>query len=77
MTERGLLSKYWSATIYLRHFDFHLASICNHKSEYCINPDNYDENRVKELEIKLGDVREAYRKMLSPNNKFSVSIRKK
>lgn len=74
----GLLSKYWSAAaISLRHFDSDLASICDHKSEYWINPDNYDKNLVQELGIKLGDVREAYRKMLSPNNKFTLSGRKK
>lgn len=73
-----VLSKYWSAAaVSLRHFDSELAVLCDYKSEFWVNPNNFDESRIQELGIKLGDVREAYRKMLSPNNKFTLSSRKK
>jgi hypothetical protein len=67
MEREALLAKYWSAAaIPMRHFDEQLSNICDHKSEYWVNPDNYDQNNIKELGIGLNDVRQAYRKMLSP-----------
>jgi hypothetical protein len=70
LEREALLSKYWSAAaIPMRHFDEQLSNICEQKSEYWINPNNYQENDIKELGIGLNDVRQAYRKMLSP--KFS------
>jgi hypothetical protein len=70
----ALLAKYWSAAaIPMRHFDQRLSNICDHKSEYWINPNNYNSDDIKELEIGLDSVRQAYRKMLSP---FSYSGRK-
>jgi hypothetical protein len=72
LDREGLLAKYWSAAaIPMRHFDETLANICDHKSEYWINPENYDSDEIKDLGIGLDDVRKAYRKMLSPN--FSIS----
>jgi hypothetical protein len=63
----ALLAKYWSAAaIPMRHFDENLANICDHKSEYWINPNNYNSEQIKELGIGLDDVRLAYRRMLSP-----------
>lgn len=63
------LVKLWSAAaIPLRHFDFDLANICDMKSEYWINPDQYTEDQVQEMGIKLDDVRGAYRKLLKPRN---------
>lgn len=63
----ALLAKYWSAAaIPMRHFDQNLANICDHKSEYWINPKNYNSEQIKELGIGLDDVRLAYRRMLSP-----------
>lgn len=63
----ALLAKYWSAAaIPMRHFDQNLANICDHKSEYWINPNNYNSEQIKELGIGLDDVRLAYRRMLSP-----------
>lgn len=63
------LSKYWSAAaIPMRHFDANLASICEHKSDYWINPESYDNNQIEELGIALGDVRQAYRRHLMPFN---------
>lgn len=61
------LTKYWSAAaIPLRHFDDELANICDYKSEYWVNPENYSDEEVSKLGIELGEVRQAYRKMLSP-----------
>lgn len=63
------LSKYWSAAaIPMRHFDESLASICEHKSDYWINPESYDSNQIEELGIALDDVRQAYRRHLTPQN---------
>ena len=67
MEREAQLSKYWSAAaIPLRHFDEELANICDYKSEYWVNPENYSDEQVEELGIELGNVRRAYRKMLSP-----------
>jgi len=61
------LAKYWSAAaIPMRHFDNELASICDYKSEYWVNPENYSDEQIMSLGIELGEVRQAYRKMLSP-----------
>ncbi len=63
------LVKLWSAAaIPLRHFDHDLANICDMKSEYWINPDQYTEVQVQEMGIKLDDVRGAYRKLLKPRS---------
>lgn len=68
----AVLSKYWSAAaIPMRHFDNELSNICDHKSEYWVNPDNYNDKDIEELGIGLDDVRQAYRKMLSPG--FSIA----
>lgn len=68
LDREALLAKYWSAAaIHMRHFDQRLASICDHKSEYWINPNNYNSDDIKELGISLDNVRQAYKKMLSPN----------
>jgi len=63
----ALLVKYWSAAaIPMRHFDEELASICDLKAEYWVNPNNYDDEQISELGIGLDNVRNAYRKMLNP-----------
>jgi hypothetical protein len=59
------LAKYWSAAaIPLRHIDTDLANVCEHKSEFWINPDNYENEEIERLGIGLNSVRQAYRKML-------------
>ena len=63
------LVKYWSAAaISIRHFDEELANICDHKAEYWVNPENYSDEQISDLGIELGEVRMAYRKMLSPSH---------
>lgn len=71
MDREAQLAKYWSAAaIPMRHFDDQLANICDHKSEYWVNPDNYSDEEVVNLGIELGEVRQAYRKMLSPISSY-------
>ena len=71
----ALLVKYWSAAaIPMRHFDKNLSLMCDRKSEYWTNPNNYTQEEIKELGIKLKDVRQAYRQLLRP---FSFSKRNK
>jgi hypothetical protein len=75
LEREALLAKYWSAAaIPMRHFDQDLSNICDHKSEYWVNPDNYDTEDIQKLGIGLDDVRQAYRKMLQPN--FSRASKK-
>ena len=63
-----LLVKYWSAAaILIRHFDENLASVCEHKSEYWINPERFNNDNIREMGIALEDVRHAYRMLLSPS----------
>ncbi|MEC5157450.1 hypothetical protein [Chryseobacterium sp. MP_3.2] len=71
MDREGQLAKYWSAAaIPMRHFDDQLASLCDYKSEYWVNPDEYSDEQVINLGIELGEVRQAYRKMLSPISSY-------
>jgi len=67
LEREAMLSKYWSAAaIPLRHFDDNLSQICEHKSEYWVNPEHYNDEDIQELGIGLNDVRQAYRRMLNP-----------
>ena len=69
MERESLLAKYWSAAaIPMRHFDEQLSNICDLKSEYWINPANYQDSDIRKLGIGLNDVRQAYRKMLRPDS---------
>jgi len=75
LERESLLVKYWSAAaIPMRHFDSQLASICDLKSEYWVNPENYNKENIGELGIGLNNVRQAYRKMLRPN--FSLTSKR-
>jgi len=72
LEREAILAKYWSAAaIPMRHFDEQLSNICEYKSEYWIAPSDYSDEDVEQLGIGLNDVRQAYRKMLSPN--FSMA----
>lgn len=71
MDREAQLAKYWSAAaIPMRHFDDQLASLCDYKSEYWVRPDNYSDEQIMNLGIELGEVRQAYRKMLSPISRY-------
>jgi hypothetical protein len=61
------LSRYWSAAaIPLRYIDENLASICDHKSDYWINPESWDQEKIQRFKIDLKEVREQYRHLLYP-----------
>jgi hypothetical protein len=63
------LVRYWSAAaIPMRHVDPDLAQRCDQKAEYWLNPDNYTPDHVKELDIGLESVRNAYRTLLHPKS---------
>ena len=62
------LSRYWAAAaIPIRHINAELAEICEYKSEYWLNPESWDEIKIKQVGISLKDVRERYRNLLFPN----------
>jgi len=68
--KEAALVKYWSAAaIGLRHFDQNLASICDNKAEYWVNPENYNNADIERLGIELHGMRKAYRQMLKPDNR--------
>lgn len=68
------LAKYWAAAaIPLRHIDEELAQRCEQKAEFWINPDEWSDNDVQRLGIKLEDVSKAYRSIAMP--KFSLAGR--
>src|SRR5690349_6671919 len=47
LEREALLAKYWSAAaIPMRHFDEQLSNICDLKSEYWVNPNNYNDNDI-------------------------------
>jgi len=68
------LVRLWSAAaIPLRHIDSELASICEHKAEYWVNPSSWDNQKIEQLGIGLESVRDRYRVMLCPNNSFKAN----
>lgn len=55
------LVRYWSAAaIPIRHIDSELSQICEYKSEYWLNPSNWDPSKTKGISIELQAVREKY-----------------
>lgn len=67
LDREGVIAKYWSAAaISMRHFDPHLAELCDLKSEFWIQPDQYKPEDIKNIGIGLNDVRTAYRQHLRP-----------
>lgn len=60
------LARYWSAAaIPIRHIDQELSNICEYKSEYWLDPTNWDESKAKGIAIDLETVREKYRAKLN------------
>ncbi|WP_206751690.1 hypothetical protein, partial [Halorubrum sp. SD626R] len=65
------LSRYWAAAaIPVKHLDPELALICDKKSDFWINQDNWPPERIERNKIGLDMVRTQYRQMLVP--KFRV-----
>lgn len=72
MERESQLSKYWAAAaIPIRHFDEQLSMLCERKSEYWINPEQWSSEQIKEVGISLESVRNRYRELLHP--KFKVA----
>jgi len=66
------LSRYWAAAaIPVRHLDAALAIICEEKSDYWLNQENWPPERVRECRIGLNEVRSEYRSFLYPRIRFS------
>jgi hypothetical protein len=64
------LAKYWSAAaIPLRHIDQELATTCEYKADFWVGPENWTDEELERVGIKLEDVTRAYRTMAMP--KFS------
>lgn len=65
------LSHCWAAAaVPLRNIDENLALICEFKSEYWVNPENWSDEQIHEHGIALDDLRHKYRLLLAP--KFST-----
>lgn len=69
-TEANLVRLWSEASVPLRHIDEHLSILCIDKSEYWINPDNWSENDIKSVGIKLEDVSQAYRKLAGAKSHY-------
>lgn len=60
------LARFWSAAaIPLRHIDRELSEICEYKSEYWLDPSNWDPAKTNGIAIDLDTVREKYRAKLN------------
>ncbi|PZF71125.1 hypothetical protein DN068_20730 [Taibaiella soli] len=62
-----MLVKYWSAAaIAIQRYDPDLAVTCDLKSEFWVNPDNFNYDDIESLGIGLNTVRETYWRLLNP-----------
>jgi hypothetical protein len=60
------LVRYWSAAaIPLRHIDRELSEICEYKSQYWLNPEEWNQSKANGIAIDLDTVRQKYRSMLN------------
>jgi hypothetical protein len=64
--EARLVRLWAAAAIPLRHVDPELSGICQHKSEYWLNPRSWSHHNVKQLGIDLENVRKRYTSLLTP-----------
>ncbi len=65
--EAQLVHLWSAAAIPVRHVDHHFASVCQHKSEYWLNPETWDGRGARGVNIELKSVRKRYRSLLRPN----------
>ncbi len=66
LDKEAKLARYWSdAAIPIRHIDEELALICEHKSEYWLNPENWGNESIHEVGLALDDVRKRYQQLLA------------
>jgi len=62
------LARYWSAaSIPLRHIDEELAAACENKAAYWISPEQFSDEEIKEMGIRLADVKKAYKQLANPS----------
>ena len=58
------LSKYWdAAAISIRHIDQELATACENKSKYWLNPDEWSNEDIEAAGIQLESLAHAYHKL--------------
>ena len=62
--EKQLVLLWGAAAIPVRHIDPELASICQDKSEYWLNPDKWDSKMIADTGIALDNVNQRYKKLL-------------
>ena len=71
------LSRYWAAAaIPLRHIDQHFSFICEHKSAYWIDPENWTQQNVLDFKIDLRSVRLQYNRLLWGPRRSNVAIQR-
>jgi hypothetical protein len=69
MDVEAQLVRYWSdAAIPLSHFDKDFAKICIDKARYWVNPEQWSDNEIERLGIKLKDVSQAYLDLVVPTD---------
>ena len=60
------LSRYWAAAaVPVRHLDKELAEICEHKSNYWVNPETWGPRKIKLIGMRLDEVRQRYMDLLT------------
>ena len=63
--EQSLVRLWSSAAIPMRHLDRELALLCDHKAKYWLNPSQWTKSELLEHVIKLDQVADEYRKLLT------------
>jgi len=65
-SREGQLVRLWAAAaIPIRHFDSELASTCQYKAQYWLDPKNWQSKKIAAVNIKLDRIRKAYAEMLT------------
>ncbi|MBQ4879647.1 hypothetical protein J8M21_20730 [Pseudoalteromonas luteoviolacea] len=64
-----VLVRAWSlAAIPMRHLSKDLSSICDHKAKYWLNPNLWTNSELHDYIVKLDQVADEYRKLLTTQN---------
>ena len=59
--EAQLVRAWSAAAIPMRHIDRELASACQHKSDFWLNPESWEPDRIEKIGISLDDVSRRYK----------------
>ena len=62
--EEELMKAWANAAIPMRHIDREFSEICEHKSQFWLNPAEWPQGSVAEMGIDLESVRERYQTLL-------------